>query len=170
MILRGYWKLNASVRHSQSLSSPVSKDRCKCDLLCSSHFFWRWNSLSFNFVLKNMLDIFHAEIRLAKAYSRLHWKMKQVPNCRKINLWQSSRAIFAVATWYPSQLGTKGLVICVFLAAAPAQGSAAWLPWAVSLSETLSIPQLVPSQRSRCLMTGLLLWIEIQSSGIKKKK
>lgn len=96
--------------------------------------------------------------------------MKQVPNCRKINLWQSSRAIFAVATWYLSQLGTKGLVIYVFLTAVPARGSTAWLRWAVSLSETLSIPQLVPSQRSRCLMTGLPLQIEIQSSGIKKKK
>lgn len=170
MTLGGYWKLNTSVKHSQSLSSPASKDRFKCDLLCPSHFFWRWNSLSFNFVLKNMLDIFHAEIKLAKAYSLLRWKMKQVPNCRKINLWQSSRAIFAVATWYLSQLGTKGLVIYVFLTAVPARGSTAWLRWAVSLSETLSIPQLVPSQRSRCLMTGLPLQIEIQSSGIKKKK
>lgn len=73
-------------------------------------------------------DVLHAEIRLAQAYSRLYWKMKQVPNCQKINPWQPSRAIFAVATWYPSQLGTKGLVIYVFLAAAPWQGNAASYP------------------------------------------
>lgn len=108
-----------------------------------------------------MLDISQTEIRLAKAYPRLYCKMKQVPNCQKINPWQSSRAIFAVATWYPSQLWTKGLVIYVFLAAAPWQGSTAPLPWAVSLWETLSIPQLVPSWGSQSLMTELFLKTEI---------
>lgn len=70
-----------------------------------------------------MLDIFQTEIRFAVAYPRFCWKMKQVPNCQKINPWQSSRAVFAVATWYLSQLWTKGLVTDVFLAVGPGQRS-----------------------------------------------